>query len=116
MAGTLRDRRCWHRIRLWDHGQIGLVFRGGRGSGIPFVFGTHTIASAFAGEGVAANALAEFTMDTWLAFAKTGDPSTNNLPWPTWDEETRQTVVLGESARIEDDYRGEEIAAWQGIL
>ena len=83
---------------------------------IPFVFGTHKIAAAFAGEGVAANALAELTMDTWLAFARTGDPSTNNLPWPKWDADSRQTVVLGESARVEDDFRGEEVAAWEGVL
>ena len=83
---------------------------------IPFVFGTHQVASAFAGEGVAANGLAELTMDTWLAFARTGNPSTSNLPWPAWDSETRQTVVLGESARVEDDFRAEEIAAWDGVL
>ena len=83
---------------------------------IPFVFGTHKLAAAFAGEGVAANALAELTMDTWLAFARTGDPSTDNLPWPAWDSESRQTVVLGKSARVEDNFRGEEIAAWQGVL
>ena len=83
---------------------------------IPFVFGSHKIASAFAGEGVAANGLAELTMDTWLAFARTGDPSTDNLPWPKWDPQTRRTVVLGESARIEDDFRGEEVSAWEGVL
>ncbi len=83
---------------------------------IPFVFGTHQVASAFAGEGVAANGLAELTMDTWLAFARTGDPSTNNLPWPAWDSEGRRTVVLGESARVEDDFRGEELSAWEGVL
>ena len=55
-------------------------------------------------------------MDTWLAFARTGDPSTNNLPWPKWDADSRQTVVLGESARVEDDFRGEEVAAWEGVL
>jgi len=83
---------------------------------IPFVFGTHGVASAFAGEGVAANALAELTMNTWLAFARTGDPSTGNLPWPRWDSDSRQTIVLGESARTEHNFRGEEVAAWDGVL
>ena len=83
---------------------------------IPFVFGTHKVAAAFAGEGVAANGLAELTMDTWIAFARTGNPSTENLPWPTWDPQTRQTVVLGESARVEENFRGEEIQAWDGVL
>ena len=83
---------------------------------IPFVFGTHQVAAAFAGEGVAANGLAELTMDTWLAFARSGDPSTDNLSWPKWDAETRPTVVLGESARIEENFRAEEVAAWEGVL
>ena len=83
---------------------------------IPFVFGTHEVAAAFAGEGVAANGLAELTMDTWLAFARSGDPSTDNLSWPKWDAETRPTVVLGESARIEENFRAEEVAAWDGVL
>ncbi len=82
---------------------------------IPFVFGTHTLASEFAGEGVAANALAELTMDTWLAFARTGNPSTDNLPWPQWNAQTRPTVVLGESARLEENFRAEEVAAWDGV-
>ena len=83
---------------------------------IPFVFGTHQVAPAFAGAGVAANGLAELAMDTWLAFARTGDPSTDHLPWPKWDPQTRQTVVLGESARVEVDFRGEEVSAWEGVL
>ena len=83
---------------------------------IPFVFGTHQVAAAFAGEGVAANGLAELTMDTWLAFARSGDPSTDNVSWPKWDAETRPTVVLGESARIEENFRAEEVAAWDGVL
>ena len=83
---------------------------------IPFVFGTHQVAAAFAGEGVAANGLAELTMDTWLAFARSGDPSTDNVSWPKWDAETRPTVVLGDSARIEENFRAEEVAAWEGVL
>ena len=83
---------------------------------IPFVFGTHAKAPQFAGEGVAANALAELTMDAWLAFARTGNPSTEQMDWPKWDPETRQTVVMGEAVRVEDDFRGEEVAAWQGVL
>ncbi len=83
---------------------------------IPFVFGTHRVAAAFAGEGVAANALAELTMDSWLAFARSGDPSTEQMPWPRWGADSRQTVVMGESVRVEDDYRGEEVSAWAGLL
>ena len=83
---------------------------------IPFVFGSRGKAPEFAGSGVAANALAELTMDTWLAFARSGNPSTEQMDWPQWDAETRQTVVMGESVRVEDDFRAEEVAAWEGVL
>ncbi len=84
---------------------------------IPFVFGTQDIAPEFAGQGVAANALAEFTMDTWLAFAKTGNPATEQMPaWPQWNPSTRQTVILGESVRIQPNHRAQETTAWQDVL
>ncbi len=117
-AQTEHSDQVWAYLFDWQsplptpHGPLGAC----HALDIPFVFGTHKIASAFAGEGVAANALAELTMDSWLAFARTGNPSTDNLPWPKWDAGSRQTVVLGESARVEDDFRGEEVAAWADVL
>ena len=121
-AQRLLDAQAQHSDQTWSYlfDWKSPMLDGALGSchalDIPFVFGTHKIAAAFAGQGVAASALAELTMDTWLAFAKTGDPSTNNLPWPTWNPKTRQTVVLGQSARIEPNYRAEEVSAWQDIL
>ena len=38
-------------------------------------------------------------MDAWLAFARTGDPSTPALPWPVYDRETRPTMVFGRESR-----------------
>jgi len=123
-AQRLLDAQSQHSDQVWaylfdwqsplptPHGPLGAC----HALDIPFVFGTHKPAAMFAGEGVAANALAELTMDTWIAFARSGDPSTDNLSWPRWDTDTRQTVVLGESARVEDDFRGEEVAAWEGVL
>ncbi len=121
-AQRLLDAQSMHEPRTWSYcfDWKSPLLDGALGSchalDIPFVFGTHGNAPAFAGSGVAANALAELTMDTWINFARTGDPSTNNLSWPAWNSESRQTVVLGESARIEDDFRGEEVGAWAGVL
>ncbi len=123
-AQRLLDAQAQHSDQVWaylfdwqsplptPHGPLGAC----HALDIPFVFGTHQAAAMFAGEGVAANGLAELTMDTWLAFARSGNPSTDNLSWPAWDAESRQTVVLGESARVEDDFRGEEVSAWAGVL
>ena len=47
-----------------------------------FVFGTHGEPGMadFSGSGPAADALSERMMDAWLAFAKSGDPSTRERP------------------------------------
>ena len=115
-AQSLHSDQTWCYLFDWKSPLMDGVLGSCHALDIPFVFGTHEVAPAFAGEGVAATGLAELTMDTWLAFARTGNPSTDNLPWPRWDPQTRQTVVLGESARIENDFRGEEVSAWDGVL
>ena len=63
---------------------------------IAFVFGNQGRGdlAAFTGAGPEADALAERMMDAWLAFARTGDPSTPSLPWPAHDPATRPTVVF----------------------
>jgi para-nitrobenzyl esterase len=48
----------------------------------------------------------------WAAFAKTGDPNTEDsgLPeWPAFDAEKRSIMVFDNDLRVEDDYRGELI-------
>ena len=115
-AQSLHSDQTWCYLFDWKSPLMDGVLGSCHALDIPFVFGTHEVAPAFAGEGVAANGLAELTMDTWLAFARTGNPSTDNLPWPRWDPQTRQTVVLGESARIENDFRGEEVSARGRVL
>ena len=83
---------------------------------LPFVFGTHGIAPDFAGSGPAADALAELTMDSWLAFAKSGDPSTPTLSTPVWDTDSKPLSVLGANPRVEHDWRGPEMSVWDGVL
>ncbi len=115
-AQSQRSARTWGYLFDWKSPMLDGALGSCHALDIPFVFGTHTLVPEFAGSGVAANALAELTMDTWLAFARTGDPSTDNLSWPKWDPQTRRTMVLGESARVEEHYRAEEVAAWDGVL
>ena len=68
---------------------------------IAFVFGNQGRGdlAAFTGAGDDADALAATMMDAWVAFARTGDPSTPALPWPVYDAVTRPTMVLGRQTR-----------------
>ncbi len=80
-----------------------------------FVFGTHQTpgVSEFTGKGPAVDALAGQTMDAWLAFARSGDPSCGSLgAWPAYTAAERATMVLGEKSRLERGPLDEERAAW----
>ena len=51
-------------------------------------------------------------MDAWIAFARTGDPSTKTLPWPAYDTQTRATMILGPTSAVTDDPHSAEGRAW----
>lgn len=37
----------------------------------------------------------------WVNFAKTGDPSADSIDWPEYNPDTRLTMVLGDTVRVE---------------
>ncbi len=83
---------------------------------LPFVFGTHDTAPEFCGSGPVADAFSELTMDTWLAFARTGNPATTGAEAPTWDPQAKPIQVLGDNPRVEHDWRGPEVGVWDEVI
>jgi para-nitrobenzyl esterase len=83
---------------------------------LPFVFGRLDLPGieAFAGEGPGAERLAGTVMDAWLAFARSGDPSTPGLPWPAFDPAHRRTMVLDAVCRVEERPHEAERQCWEG--
>ncbi len=81
---------------------------------IPFVFGTLTTPGVdrFTGEGPEAIALSETMQDAWLAFARTGNPSTAALDWPAFDADRRATMILGPQVVVENAPYEQERAYW----
>jgi para-nitrobenzyl esterase len=51
----------------------------------------------------------------WLAFARTGDPSTGELPWPAWRLDSRATVVFDTESRVVNGFRDEERVLLAGM-
>jgi para-nitrobenzyl esterase len=83
-----------------------------------FVFGTHQTpgVSDFTGKGAAIDALAEQTMDAWIAFARSGDPSTPSLGhWPAYTAADRATMLLGEKSGLARAPYEAERAAWAHV-
>ncbi len=83
---------------------------------LPFVFGTQKLVPVFAGEGPDADALAATVGDAWLAFARTGDPSTDSLPWPSFEAKRRSTMILDRQCRVEELPAEAERCCWDGII
>jgi len=85
---------------------------------IPFIWGTYGVENMkrFCGEGPALPSLSEKMMATYLAFAKTGDPSNVLLPeWPSYNTSSRATMRLGENCRIEEAPMEEVRSLWEKL-
>jgi len=100
----------------WESPAMGGLLGSCHALEIPFVFGTLTTPGVdrFTGEGPEAIALSEKMQDAWLAFARTGDPSTDALgPWPRYDAERRATMLLGAETAVADAPYEPERAYWE---
>ncbi len=78
-----------------------------------FVFGTYNEkrAGLFFGSGANADALAAAMMDSWIAFARNGDPG-----WPRYDATKRATMIFGDGyPHIVDAPDDARRAAWDNI-
>lgn len=42
-------------------------------------------------------------LDAWVNFARSGNPSTKDLPWPAYDAVSRRTMVFGAESKVVDD-------------
>ena len=84
---------------------------------IPFVFGTadDLDAIAFTGRNPAKKVLIEQVQESWTNFARTGNPSRAQLPWPKYDENTRATMHLGVSPSVANDPNSAERTVWNGL-
>jgi len=73
---------------------------------IPLVFGTLDASGSQTGTGADARAASAAMQDSFVAFARTGDPNHAGLPhWPHYDLTTRSTMVFDVRSRVEDDPR-----------
>ena len=86
---------------------------------IPFVFGT--LGADMAQDAIAdsedSKELSNMMMDTWVNFARTGDPNHKGIPkWKPFDLTTRNTMILSTHPEIINDPDAVLRQAWDGIL
>jgi para-nitrobenzyl esterase len=71
---------------------------------IPFVFNNLALAKPLIGDSAEARSLAEKVCDSWVAFARTGDPSVPSLPqWLPYTEKDRYTMLFNNESKVEKD-------------
>jgi para-nitrobenzyl esterase len=82
---------------------------------IPFAFDNVMISARMTGGGADAMALADKISDTWIAFARTGDPNQPKLPhWPAYDAKDRATMVINNVSKVVNDpLREQRLAMYQ---
>src|SRR5580765_4226738 len=81
---------------------------------IPFVFDNIANAEAMTHKLPEAQALADKMSSAWIAFAKTSNPSTKDLPqWSPYSADHRATMIFDNNPRVENDPAGELRRFWQ---
>ncbi|MBW2090927.1 MAG: carboxylesterase family protein [Deltaproteobacteria bacterium] len=62
-------------------------------------------------------ALSEAMMDTWISFARNGNPNNASIPqFPAYDIEGRATIIFDKEIKIVNDPYGRERAVWNDLL
>ena len=100
----------------WPSPAIGGVLRSCHALELPFVFDTLDLpgSATFAGDGPDAHRLSRRLQAAWLAFVRTGDPTTEDLgPWPAYGT-ARTTMVIDADCGTVDAPMEPERAFWDG--
>ena len=76
---------------------------------IPLVFDNIDKQGSLTGTSADAQKIADQMSETFIAFAKTGDPNTRAIPkWEPYQLPRRQTLLFDTQSRLSDDLRGKE--------
>ncbi|MHA1254885.1 MAG: carboxylesterase/lipase family protein, partial [Promethearchaeota archaeon] len=85
---------------------MGGIFGATHALEIPFVFGTlnDTEFGVYPKRDEINSKISELMMDSWISFARSGNPNHNEIPlWPTYNIDNRDTLLFGEDIKIEKD-------------
>lgn len=99
----------------WDKGLLGAC----HASDIPLVFGCadNGVGQFLTGGGDGARRLSDIVQNSWIAFARSGNPATDRVGhWPAFNKDTRKVMCFDETTQLQDDPLEQEQELWEGIL
>jgi para-nitrobenzyl esterase len=101
----------WLYLFNWDTPVDGGKWRSPHALEIGFVFDNVANSESISGVGEAQQGIADIMADTWIAFARTGNPNNPKIPeWSPYNLESRPVMVLDNTPEVVDDARGAQRA------
>jgi para-nitrobenzyl esterase len=95
----------------WDTPVDGGKWRSPHALEIGFVFDNVANSESMSGIGEEQQRVADIMADTWIAFARTGNPNNPKIPeWPPYNLDSRPVMVLDETPEVVNDARGAQRA------
>lgn len=116
-AQSAQQPKTWMYLFTWPTPVEDGMFRSCHAVELPFVF--NNLDSPGMEEFLGPNppqSLADLMQDTWITFAKTGNPNHAGLPeWPAYDTGMRATMRIDVSQEVVNDPYGKDREVWNGI-
>ncbi len=98
---------AWLYLFDWDTPVDGGKWRSPHALEIGFVFDNVANSESISGIGDSQQRVADIMADTWIAFARTGNPNNPHLPeWAPYNLESRPVMVFDEQPALVNDARG----------
>ncbi|MBK5093452.1 MAG: carboxylesterase/lipase family protein [Actinobacteria bacterium] len=116
-AQSAQQPKTWMYLFTWPNPVQGGILGACHALEIPFVFDhLHAGATVQLLGNDPPQKLADIMHNTWIAFAKTGDPNNKSIPnWPAYNTQTRATMIFNVEPSVENDPYGEERRIYNGI-
>jgi para-nitrobenzyl esterase len=114
-AHVRHEPRTYRYVLSWPSPQFGPMFGTPHAMEIPLVFATYRKPPMpfFLGTRPSLAQMSDKIQDVWIAFARTGNPSTAATgPWPAYTRRERVRMTLGDTCSPEIDLAPEELAFW----
>ena len=85
----------------WESPVLDGILRSTHCMEIPFVFNNADVHASMTGGGTGAMKLADVMSQSWINFARTGDPNTEKLPeWPTYNCSEGATMIFNDDCEV----------------
>ena len=112
-ANPESQKRTWLYQIDWASPAYGGKYKAPHTMDLPFAFDTVAIAPGMVGDTPEdqkrARAMADAISESYIAFARNGDPNNKHVPrWPTFDLTNRSTMIFDDTVRVQNDPRGDE--------